>query len=144
LTSSSLLKECDTITSHTITPPLGAWEAIDQLSRTIQPAMNVSESEHYESVKIIVEVYKASGVNFALLCTHTVDMAMKTLHSEGKIGAADVPCGKYKDGAYFTLDAAYRALVDETSEEINISVRLLSLASKNYSLQVSKNSGTTC
>ena len=45
-------------------PPLGAWEYLDQLSRTLQP-MHIPESEHYESVKTIVKVVKASGVNFS-------------------------------------------------------------------------------
>ena len=77
-------------------PPLGAWESLDQLSRTIQQ-VHVPESEYYASVKTIVEVYKESVVNFALTCTHTIDMAMKVLHHEGSIGVS-TPCGKYKDG----------------------------------------------
>ena len=44
-------------------PPLGAWETLDALSKSIQPE-NVLETDHYETVKIMVEVCKASGVNF--------------------------------------------------------------------------------
>ena len=39
-------------------PPLGAWKFLDQLSKNIQPP-HVSESEHYESVKTIIEVFNS-------------------------------------------------------------------------------------
>ena len=105
-------------------PPLGAWEALDQLGKSIQPE-DVTEADHYETVKTIVEVCKASGVNFALLCTHTVDMAITQLHKESKLSTA----GKYKDGRYFDATDAERALIDARAEEICIATRLLSLAS---------------
>ena len=45
---------------------MGACEALDRLGKDIQPE-TVLETDHYETMKTIVEVYKASGVNFALL-----------------------------------------------------------------------------
>ena len=109
-------------------PPHVVWGSLDELSRMFQ-TMYISESEHYDSVKTIAEVCNAIIVNFALMCTHTIDMAMKTLHSEGYIEVG-VPCRKYKDGSYFKLDEIKRALIDEKAKEINISIRLLSLVLK--------------
>ena len=43
----------------------------------------MSESDHYEKVKTVIEVCKASGVNFPILCTNTVGMAMKGLRDDG-------------------------------------------------------------
>jgi len=105
-------------------PPLGAWDALDKLSKTIQPE-NVSESNHYESTKTMVDVCKASSVNFALLCTHTVDMAMKALYSESKLFSL----GKWKDGHYFKLNDDERIRVDNIAKEICLATRLLSLSS---------------
>ena len=77
----------------------------------------------------MVEVFKASGVNFPLLCTHMMDMAMKQLHSDGKINSS----GLYKDNTHLHLDKAGRGRVNNLAEEICISTRLLSLASdKKY------------
>ena len=104
-------------------PPLEAWEALDKLGKAIQP-QDVIESDHYESIKTIVEVCKASGINFPLLCTHTVDMVMATLSADGTI----VHQGKYKDGGYFKLTEDHRDLVNEKAEEIFIATRLLSLS----------------
>ena len=105
-------------------PPLGAWEALDSLGKAIQPE-NVLEADHYELVKTMVEVCKASGVNFALLCTHTVDMAVNMLHNEGEISLT----GKYKDGIYLQVNDDERELVNDRAEEICIATRLLSLSS---------------
>lgn len=55
--------------------PLGAWDTLDKLGKQIQPE-NISETQHYVSIKTTIEVCKANRVNFSLLCTHTVDMAM--------------------------------------------------------------------
>ena len=44
-------------------PPLGVWETIDVLRKSIQPE-NVLEADHYETVNTMIEVFKASGVNF--------------------------------------------------------------------------------
>ena len=73
----------------------------------------------------MVEVYKASGVNFALLCTNTVDMLMDMLKNENVITKTN----KYKDGVYFELDKVERARVDDRAKEICISKQLLSLSS---------------
>ena len=105
-------------------PPLGTWEALDNLVKAIQPE-NFLEADHYEMVKTMVEVCKASGVNFALLCTHTVDMAVNMLHNEGEISLT----WKYKDGIYLKLDDDKRELVNDRAEEICIATRLLSLSS---------------
>lgn len=105
-------------------PPLGAWESLNKLGKAIQPE-NVLETDHYETIKTIVEVCKASGVNFALMCTHTVDMVISTLAKEGLISKG----GKFKDGTYFDLDNAERELVNDKAEETCIATRLLSLSS---------------
>lgn len=46
-----------------------------------------------------MEVCNASGVNFAVMCTAIIDMAMKTLFRENKISKG----GTYKDEGYFDL-----------------------------------------
>ena len=97
---------------------------MDRLEKAIQPE-NVLETDHYETMKTIVEVCKTSGVNFALLCTHTVDMAMTMLENESII----VHKGTYKDGGYFKLSEEHRGFVGERAEEICIAKRLLLLSS---------------
>ena len=57
-------------------PPLGAWESMDRLCNLKQPEF-VSESDHHENFKTMVEVCKANGINFALLFSHNIDAAMK-------------------------------------------------------------------
>ena len=76
-------------------PPLGAWEAIDNLGRTIQ-SDTVLEANHYEKFKTIVEVCKANGINFSVLCSANVDTAISILYSKGKINQM----GTYEDGTY--------------------------------------------
>ena len=73
----------------------------------------------------MLEICKESGVNFVLMCTHTVDMAMKTLSKEKCITHP----GKYMDGGYYKLSVEDRELVDKKAEEICITARLLSLSS---------------
>ena len=84
---------CYSYQSHEY-PPLGAWEAIDRLSKCVQPPKDVDEPAHYKSVKTLVEVAKVSGVNFAMLCTYNIDYAMKALYSAGDISSE----GTYDDG----------------------------------------------
>ena len=72
----------------------------------------------------MVEVCKASGVNFALMCTYTVDMAMEELYNDRLITKS----GKYSDGVYFQLNSDEQKLVNDKAEEICITTRLLSLA----------------
>ena len=85
------------------------------------------EADYYELVKTVIEVRKVSGVNFALLCTNTVDMAMEKLHDEGVLTNK---LKSYKDGGYFVLDEDKRNAVNERADEICIATRLLSLSSK--------------
>ena len=73
-------------------------------------------------MKTIVEVCKASGINFPLLYTHTIDMAIKSLNKEDAITAT----GGYKDGTYFSLGQAMREVVSQRAEEICIANRMLS------------------
>ena len=91
------------------------------------------EADHYELVKTMVEVCKTSGVIFALLCTHTVDMVVNMLHNEGEISLT----GKYKDGIYLKLNDDERELVNDRAEEICIATRLLS-PSSNKKFSASK------
>ena len=72
-----LEKLCYSYKAHEYTP-LGAWNAIDKLSRLIQPE-DVHEVQHYEVFRSVIEMCKASGVNFALMCTDNVNTAMKEL-----------------------------------------------------------------
>ena len=100
-------------------PPLGAWESIDRLSNM------VSDPNRYDAFKTMVEVCKANGVNFSVMCSANVDMAMKTLHKQGKISQG----GTYKEGTYFKLTADEREMVDDMAEEICLSTRFLSSSS---------------
>ena len=105
-------------------PPFGSWEALDTLGKAIQ-LDKVFEADHYETVKTMVEVCKASGVNFPMLCIHTVNMAMNMLHTEGEI----FQTGKYKDSVYFRLNENKIDLVNDRVDEIYIATKLLSLSS---------------
>ena len=62
-------------------------------------------------------------MNYALPCTHIVNMAVNMLHAEGEISQK----GKYKDGVYFKLNENERDIVNDRVEEIYIVTRLLSL-----------------
>ena len=83
----------------------------------------------------MVEVCKASGVNFVVMCTHTVDMAMATLVKDRAI--TTTAGATYNKGDYFKLSDADRELVNEMVEDITIATRLLSLLS-NKKLSASK------
>ena len=116
-------KLCYNYKPHEYTP-LGAWTALDKLTALIQPD-TVHEVKHYETYKSTVEMCKASKVNFAMICTENIDMAMTTLRNNGKITTT----GSYADGAYYRLNDIERPLVDSMAEEICLSTRFLSLAS---------------
>ena len=90
----------------------------------VQPDVGVSEANHYEKFRTIIEVCKANGFNFSVLCSVNVDMAIKVLHKQGKLSST----GSYKEGAYFALTSDERLLVDAMAEEIYLSTRFLSLA----------------
>ena len=106
-------------------PPLGVWEAIDRLGITRQPD-GMLEADHYKTFKTMIEICKASGINFAVICSANVYMAMKTLFKAKKITNS----GTYKDGTYFKLSDDERKLVDDMAEEICLSTRFLSLSSE--------------
>ena len=123
-----LEKICYNCRAHEYTP-LGAWDAMDRLSAHRQPD-NVHEVKHYESFKSVTEMCKASGINFAVMCSANVNMAIETLSKEGKL--ADAPGaainGTYEKGTYFDLDDDQRKLVDKVVEDMCLSVRFLSLS----------------
>jgi len=117
--------------------PLGAWDDLDKLGRTRQ-SDEMNESEQFEKFKTVIKVYKVSGIDFPLLCTHTVDISMRTLREEG-VNACK---GTYKGNtsgkeSYLNLNDVTKALVNERAEDICIVTRLLSLAS-NKKLVASK------
>ena len=118
-----LEKICYSYRAHEYTP-LGAWEALDKLADMKQPD-DLHEVKHYESFRSVTEMCKASGVNFATMCSANVNMAMKTLKAEGKIADART----YEDGTYFQLSMDDRTLVDNMAKERCLSTRFLSLAS---------------
>ena len=64
--------------------PLGARNASTKLGKLKQPE-HVHEVKHYETFRSVVEMCKASSINFVLMCTHTVDMEMTTLATESLI-----------------------------------------------------------
>ena len=88
-------KLCYSYHAHQYTP-LGAWEGLDKMCRLVQ-TKETAEVTHCERFRSMVEVCKASSINFALLCTANVDMAMEALHEKGKISMK----GSFKDGTYF-------------------------------------------
>ena len=53
-------------------------DSLGRLANTRQ-SENALESEQYDKFKTIVEVCKASGINFASMCSVNVDMAMVEL-----------------------------------------------------------------
>ena len=118
-----LEKLCYSYKPHEFTP-LGAWSAMDKLTVLVQPD-TMHEVKHYETCKSVVEMCKASKVNFALMCTENINLAMETLRDDNKITTP----GTYDDGGYFNLSTTERPLVDSMAEEICLSTRFLSLAS---------------
>ena len=83
------------------------------------------EANQYEKFKTVVEVCKANGVNFSVLCSANVNMAIRILHDQKKIDQM----GTYDDGIYFKLSTKDRKFVDAVAEEICLSTSFLSLAS---------------
>ena len=63
---------------------LSGWDSLDRLTAASQPE-DVLESEHYEKFKAIIEVCEASGINFSVMYSNSVDMAIKSLHLAGEI-----------------------------------------------------------
>ena len=118
-----LEKVCYSYRAHEYTP-LGTWNVVDKLIELKQPE-HVHEVKHYESFKSIVELCKASGINFAVMCSANTNVAIKTLHATGKISRS----GTYEDGAYFKLTDVERKAVDMVAEESCLATLFLSLAS---------------
>lgn len=85
----------------------------------------MSEVSYHETFKTIIEVCKVSMVNFVMMCTANVDMAMKTLFNNRKIAKSS----SYADRAYVDLTKGERKLVEEMAEEIFLSTRFLSFSS---------------
>ena len=83
------------------------------------------EANQYEKFKTVVEVCKANGVSFSVLCSANVDMAIRTLRDQKNIDQMET----YEGGTYFKLSTKDRKLVDAMAEEICLSTRFLSLAS---------------
>lgn len=71
----------------------------------------------------MVEVCEASGVNFALLCSENVNIAMKKLHADRRISKG----GTFQDGTYFELLTSEKNLVNKMAEEVCLSTRFISL-----------------
>ena len=84
----------------------------------------MQESNHYDTFKPIVEVCKASGISFALMCDANVDMVMHQLHKNNTISKT----GNFKDSVNYTLSDEERVFVDEMAEETCVPTRFLSLS----------------
>ena len=104
--------------------PLGTWEALDKLASMKQPD-DTHEVRYYESFSSVTEMCEAISINFAVMCSANVNMAMKTLKIEGKITES----GTYKDETYIKLKDDHRTLVDKMARKFCLSTRFLSLAS---------------
>ena len=127
---------CYNYQSHEFAP-LSGWDSLDRVTAVRQPE-DVLESEHYEKYKTIIEVCKASGIKFSVMCSANVDMAIKLLKLAGEMSTS----GTYKDGTYFKLTKDERKLVDKKAEGICLATRFLSLSSNklhSQSKQESKN-----
>ena len=74
----------------------------------------------------MVEVYKVSGVSFALLCSENVNIVMKKLYADGRISKG----GTFQDGTFFELPSSEKNLVNKMAEEVCLSTRFLSLVYK--------------
>ena len=96
---------------------------LDKLTSLVQPD-SVHKVKHYETYKSMVEMYKTSKINFVLLYTENIDMALTILRAESKITAT----GLYNVGAY-RLKESKQVLVDKMVAEIYLSTRFLSLGS---------------
>ena len=125
-----LEKMCYSYQAHEYMP-LGVWNALDVLTSLRQPD-EVLDVNHYETFWCVTEMCKASGINFAVLCSANVNMVIQTLADEGKL--VDVTnntkiVGTYEDGIYFTLTKEQRTMVDKVAENICLSIRFLSPSS---------------
>ena len=78
-----LKKLCYSYRNHEYTP-IGAWNAFDKLGDLAQPD-HVHEVKHYDTFSSFFKMCKTSSINFALICTVNVDMAMKELEKKSKI-----------------------------------------------------------
>ena len=74
----------------------------------------MSEANHNETFKTIVEVCKVSTIKFALICSANINILKN---------------GTFKDGVYFDLNTDERALVNDMTEEICLLAMFLSLSS---------------
>jgi len=63
---------------------LGARSALDKLTSLEQPK-TIHEVKHYETFKSVVEMCKASKVNFATMCTENIDTSLVALRKDSKI-----------------------------------------------------------
>ena len=70
-------------------------------------------------------MYTASGINFSVLCSANVDVAIEVLNKQNKISVT----GTYKYGTCFVFSKDDRVLVDAMAEDICLSTRFLLLAS---------------
>ena len=77
---------------------------MDILARACQPD-NVSEANHCEKFKTIIEVCKENGVKFSGLCSANVDMAINILYKEGKISTD----GSYKERNIYCVNAEQKS-----------------------------------
>ena len=118
-----LEKLCYSYRAHKYTL-LGAWNAFDKLGNLTQPD-DVHEVKYYDAFRSVVEMCKASNINFVLTCTANIGMVMKELEKNSKIKKS----GTFDDGTYFKLNDAERALVNKMAEEMCLSTRFLSLSS---------------
>ena len=102
---------------------------MDRLGK-VKPPEGVQEANQYDTFKTSVEVCKANGINFALMCDANVDMATEQLHKDRKIRKT---C-RFKDGVYYELDNDERKCANKMAEEICLSTRFLSLSNNklNY------------
>ena len=93
---------CYRHSAHEYTP-LGAWNAFDKLGDLTQP-------DHvHDTLRSVVEMCRASSINFALMCIAKIDMAMKEQEKNSKIKRS----GTFDDGTYFEIDDADRTLVNK-------------------------------
>ena len=110
--------------------PLGGWDSLNRLTATRHPE-DTLESDQYDKFKTFVEVCKASGINFTVMCSANIDMAIAEISSTGEM----MKTGTYKSGTYFQLKDDEINLVDYRSEEIFLSTRLLFLSSNKLPYQ---------
>lgn len=101
---------------------LSGWNSLAMLATTCQPE-DTLESDQYDKFKTIVKVCKASGVNFSVLCSTNIDMAIAELNSTSEIKKT----GTYKSGVYFKVEDSEMNVDDDRANKTCISTRFLSL-----------------